>query len=136
MRVVQSSGYCSEPPTVPNARHNAPQEQSSFAPDTELQYQCCKSLSLSFSLLLHSSSYFFSFLFLLFLVQILNNTISFFTKKIWATILLASPVPGVSSTTKRSNGSVRTSHAKVITSSYFLPSRKATSLYCLEIVVL
>lgn len=27
---------------VPNARHNAPQEQSSFALDTELQYQCCK----------------------------------------------------------------------------------------------
>ena len=50
VRVVQSSGYCSEPPTVPNARHNAPQEQSSFAPDTELQYQCCKSLSLSLSL--------------------------------------------------------------------------------------
>lgn len=40
--IVQSSGYCDEPPIVPNARHNAPQEQNSFAPDTELQYQCCK----------------------------------------------------------------------------------------------
>jgi len=27
---------------VANARHNAPQEQSSFALDTELQYQCCQ----------------------------------------------------------------------------------------------
>ena len=44
--LVQSSGYCDEPPIVPNARHNAPQEQNSFAPDTELQYQCCKNFFL------------------------------------------------------------------------------------------
>uniref|UniRef100_A0A0P5PLV4 Sushi, von Willebrand factor type A, EGF and n=1 Tax=Daphnia magna TaxID=35525 RepID=A0A0P5PLV4_9CRUS len=39
-KTVQTSGYCDEPPVVANARHNAPQEQNSFAPDTELQYQC------------------------------------------------------------------------------------------------
>ena len=39
---VLNSGYCGEPPMVANARHNAPQEQSSFALDTELQYQCCQ----------------------------------------------------------------------------------------------
>lgn len=57
--LVQTSGYCDEPPIVANARHNAPQEQNSFAPDTELQYQCCKSIRLHL-ITIKFNSFFFS----------------------------------------------------------------------------
>jgi len=32
--------YCTQPPVIDHARHNAPTEQSTFPQDTSLQYQC------------------------------------------------------------------------------------------------